>query len=182
MSKSPKKPQTLAKIIEARRSDVLLWEGYKSLLLRLILVAAAGYLIFTQLFLVMQVEGNGMFPAVKDGDLVIGFRMQQDYQKNDVAAVSIDGQLLVGRIVARGGDVVSVEAGVLLVNGTPQSGEIMYPTEPGETMVFPYTVPAGHVFVLGDYRTQARDSRDFGAVPMENVEAKVITILRRRGI
>ena len=38
------------------------------------------------------------------------------------------------------------------------------------------------MFLLGDYRTQTLDSRDFGAISMENVEGKVITLLRRRGL
>jgi len=43
-------------------------------------------------------------------------------------------------------------------------------------------VPEGCVYILGDYRTQSEDSRDFGAVPLEAVEAKVITLLRRRSL
>lgn len=42
------------------------------------------------------------------------------------------------------------------------------------------TVPEGSVFILGDYRTHAKDSREFGPISIENVKAKVITILRRR--
>ena len=36
--------------------------------------------------------------------------------------------------------------------------------------------------LLGDYRTQSEDSRDFGPVPLEDVQAKVITLLRRRSL
>lgn len=49
-------------------------------------------------------------------------------------------------------------------------------------MEYPYTVPKGCVFVLGDYRTQAEDSRDHGCVKLGDVKAKVITILRRRAL
>ena len=56
----------------------------------------------------------------------------------------------------------------------------MYPTYPKEGMEYPYRVPEGHIFVMGDYRTQTEDSRDFGSIPMEQVEGKLITILRRR--
>ena len=74
------------------------------------------------------------------------------------------------------------DSGTFLVNGTTQGGEILYPTYPKEGLEYPHRVPEGHVFILGDYRTQARDSRDFGAVPLKDIEGKVITIIRRRGL
>ena len=124
-----------------------------------------------------------MFPAVKDGDLVIAFRFQREYAKNDVVVYTADGKTHIGRIVARATDVVTLDdSGKLLVNGTNQAGEILYPTYAKEGIDYPYKVPVDHVFILGDYRTQTEDSRDFGPIPMENVEGKVITILRRRGL
>ena len=72
------------------------------------------------------------------------------------------------------------DSGTLVVNGAVQSGEILYPTYAKDALEYPYTVPEGCFFVLGDYRTQSEDSRDFGPVPLEDVQAKVITLLRRR--
>ena len=122
-----------------------------------------------------------MFPALKDGDLVIAFRMQRDYAKGDVIVCTVDGQPYVGRIAARELDVVSLgETGTLIVNGTVQGGEIIYPTYGREPLEYPFRVPEGCVFLLGDHRTAARDSRDFGPVSEDQVQGKVITILRRR--
>ncbi len=178
-----KTDRTAEQIIRKRRSDLETSAGYRSLLVKVVLIAAAGYLLFTQVFLVTQVSGNGMFPAMKDGDLMIVFRMQQDYAKNDVIALNVDGQRQIGRIVARETDVVMLDdTGTLTINGTVQGGEILYPSYAKEGIEYPYRVPDGHVFVMGDYRTQTTDSRDWGAIPMEQVEGKVITILRRRGV
>ncbi len=67
------------------------------------------------------------------------------------------------------------------VNGTPQTGEIAFPTYAKKGIKkYPYRVPKGCVFLLGDYRTQTKDSRDYGPIKMEDVKAKVITVLRRR--
>ena len=54
------------------------------------------------------------------------------------------------------------ESGKLLINGTAQNGEILYPTYAEEGLEYPLTVPENHVFILGDYRTQTVDSRDLG--------------------
>ncbi len=174
---------TNASIITARRNRALDRQGYIDLAFRVLFLALAGLILFSCVFLMTQVSGNDMFPAIKDGDLVIGFRLQREYAKNDVVAYTADGKTRIGRVAARENDVVTLDdSGTLLVNGTAQSGEIMYPTYAKEGAVYPYRVPEGHVFILGDYRTQARDSRDFGSIPLENVQGKVITILRRRGL
>ena len=172
-----------ASIITARRNRALDQQGYRSLLVRVLFLALAAYVLFSQVFLITQASGSGMFPSVKDGDLVIGFRLQREYVKNDVVVYTAGGKTHVGRVVARATDVVTLDdSGTLLVNGTAQSGEIMYPTYAKPGVAYPYRVPEGQVFILGDYRTQTEDSRDYGSVPLENVQGKVISILRRRGL
>lgn len=182
MSKNPKTLE-LAAIIAKRKERVLLAEDFRGLIVRVAVLALAGWLLFTQVFLITQTSGQSMFPSLKDGDLAIVYRLQEDYAREDVVAYTHEGVRYFGRIIARETDVVTLdESGTLLVNGTRQSGEIMYPTYAKEGIEYPYRVPNGCIFVLGDYRTQTSDSRDFGPIPMENVEGKVITILRRRGL
>ena len=48
-----------------------------SLLGRVVVLAAAAWVLFTQVFLLTQASGNSMFPAVKDGDLLIGTHRRQ---------------------------------------------------------------------------------------------------------
>ena len=182
MSK-PKKSLTASQIITKRRNNLAVSRDYRSLIMRVILIGVGAWVLFTKVFLITQVSGNEMFPALKDGDLVIAFRLQEDYAKNDVVVCRVNGKQYIGRIVAREGDVVSLDdSGTMRVNGTVQSGEIIYPTYAKEGMEYPYQVPLKHIFLMGDHRTQAQDSRDFGAVSMQDVEGKVITILRRRGL
>lgn len=175
--------QTAARIIQTRRNRALNKQGWVQLFTRLLMLALVGWALMTQVFLIERTSGNGMFPAVKDGDLLFGFRLQQEYREDDVIVYTVDGETYVGRIVALSGDTVTLDdSGTLLVNGTAQGEEILYPTYAKGDMSYPYTVPEGCIFVLGDYRTQTEDSRDFGPVPMDQVEGKVITILRRRGL
>ena len=179
-----KKKRTFAEIIARRRERLIVREGYISLFFRAAILALAGYFLFTQVFLITQCSGMGMFPALKDGDLMIVFRMQQEYRQDDVIAYRAENKRQVGRIVASGGDVVNMDDdGRLFVNEVQRTGEILYPSYARETGTeYPFNVPEGSFFVMGDYRTQTLDSRDFGAIDRNDVEGKVITILRRRSL
>ena len=133
--------------------------------------------------LVTQAEGQDMFPAVKDGDLLIAYRLQRRWAQDDLVLYRQEGALRLGRVAAVGGDVVMLEEdGTLRVNGTLHAGEVLYPTYPAGGVMYPYTVPEGCLFILNDYRTHGRDSRHFGAVPQQDAAGKVITLLRRRGL
>lgn len=173
----------VSQVIKERKNKLAIRKGYVGLFIRIMIIAVAVFLVFNQVFLITRVTGSEMFPAVRDGDLIVTFRLQQNFGKNDVVTYIQAGERRVGRTIAQASDVVSIDdTGTLLVNGVVQSGEIMYPTYPKEGIVYPYTVPDNHLFILGDYRPQALDSRDFGSVSMADVEGKVITLLRRRGL
>lgn len=154
------------------------WELAKNAAVMAILVAIA----LTQVFYITIARGTDMFPAVLDGDIVLGYRMEKKFLKNDVVVCTVDGREVIGRVVAKEGDSVNItEAGVLFVNGTQQTGEIAFPTNPGN-QTYPYVVPQGCVYLLGDFRPKTTDSRDFGPVPTDDITAKVVSIFRRRGI
>jgi len=90
-------------------------------------------------------HGNSSYPMIKDGDLVITYRLG-DLHEGEEIAYKHDGKLRFGRIVARGGDVVDITQTGITVNGYGISEEVVYPTTPdGAKIKFPYTVPANSV-------------------------------------
>lgn len=145
-----------------------------------LLIIAVAAAVFFSLFSFHIVEGNDMFPSICDSDLVLCFR-DKDLTKNDIVFYQARGELYCGRVVAKGGDRVSISAGGgFTVNGTNQSSEIIYPTYPHGDKDFTIEVPEGSVFILGDFRTEAVDSRDFGCISLDDVEKKVIVLIRHR--
>ena len=160
------------------------WGDILAFLMKLGITLLAGWILLGAVFGAAVMEGEDMYPRLRDGDLMIFYRLQQDYHIEDVVTFTRDGQRLTGRIAAQGGDTVDLgEGGELIVNGSVQSEAIFYPTEPLEGgTAFPCEVPPGSVFLLCDFRTNATDSRSYGTVALEELDGKVITILRRRGI
>ncbi len=175
--------KTASGIIRKRRINAEVKAGYIDLLFRTVILLVIGWLMLTKFLLLTQAADNEMFPAVKAGDLMIAYRLQSSYSKNDVVVYTVNGKEKVGRVVAREGDKVKMDdSGTLLVNGTVQTGEIMFPTYAKDGIIYPFTVPEGCVFILNDYRTTGTDSRDYGAISLSDVKGKCITILRRRSL
>ena len=131
-----------------------------------------------------------MFPSVKDGDLCVIFRtglmelVGDKFSAGDIVAYRIDGERHFGRIVAIAGDSVQIDTtGSVTVNGVTVGGEIQFPTYTrGDDLLNITNVQDNMVYVLGDYRTHTMDSRDYGPIPLTQVEGKVLSILRRRGL
>jgi signal peptidase I len=89
-----------------------------------------------------------------------------------------DGEtLLIKRVVGVAGDTIQLRGGILYVNGEPQQEPYVHANPcrrylPKTCAFGPITVPRGHLFLMGDNRAVSHDSRFFGAVPEENVEAE----------
>jgi signal peptidase I len=82
----------------------------------------------------------------------------------------------VKRIVATGGQTVSLRGGTLTVDGVVQSEPHARYGAARSNDFGPIEVPAGHVFVLGDNRNESYDSRFWGPVPLTDVLARAETV------
>lgn len=171
-------------VIKQRKRKLAEKEDMKDFFKKLILVIIAVFLVIKYIYGIEFVSGQAMYPSIKDGDVAIYFRLDKDYNVSDVVSIKKNKTSYISRIVARGGDTVDItEDGELVINGNVQQEEIYFLTYPdSEGISFPYTVDDNCVFVLGDFRTGATDSRLFGEVSLDEIQGKVITILRRRGI
>jgi len=166
------------------RKKHTVWYDIGMLGLKIGLIIAIAILLFSFVYGFHYNGEPGMNPAVKDGDLVIYYRLRKDYDAGDLALVSFQGQTQVRRVVAAGGDTVDFAEEGLIINGSlQQEREIFEITELfSDGPVFPVTLRANEVFVLGDSREYAADSRLYGPVNKEDTLGKVITILRRRNL
>lgn len=141
-------------------------------------------LLFTFVFGVWQVGDLSMIPAIQEGDLVFFNRMDRDYVATDTIVVQFEGERQTRRVVAVAGDTVDITDQGLMINGRPQQelNIYEYTAQFVEGINFPLVVPNGEVFILGDSRSRAVDSRIYGSVRVEDTLGSVVTIIRRRNL
>ena len=154
-------------------------------------------LLFTFVFCTANVDGDSMLPTLENGNRLIVSRFDKDYQTGDILILdSIHsylfddagelyaseglGKNIVKRLIARGGQEVDIkfDEGVVYVDG--QALTEPYTSSPTDrdshAFTYPFTVPEGYVFVLGDNRIVSKDSRhpDVGLVPESDIIGKVV--------
>ena len=173
------------KIIRQKRVNVSNKKAIISFLKKLILIILVLWLLFTFIFGFFVVYNDDMFPKMVPSDLLIYYRLDKEFYVGDVVVVDKNDANYTLRIVASGGDTVDIsEEGQLIVNNSYQAEtNIFYPTgqyDQTETKVtFPMKLKENEVFVLGDMRKGAKDSRYFGPVEKEEIKGKVFALYRR---
>jgi signal peptidase I len=102
-----------------------------------------------------------------------------------------DGTRLIKRIVAVGGDIVSLAGGQLVINGRALGDRelerfggrqaLLNLSDGGGPNIGDLTVPRGMVLVLGDHRGNSRDGRYFGVLDERELFGRAVGIYYRRG-
>lgn len=132
-----------------------------------------------------DIPSGSMETTIMTGDRVFAEKVSyyfRDVQPGDIVTFEspeVAGQVLIKRCIAVGGQTVDLVDGVVYVDGEPldepyTNGLPSYPlrTASGEDISYPYTVPEGYLWVMGDNRTNSSDSRYFGAVPEDSVTGR----------
>jgi len=135
----------------------------RALVIIVILAACAGGYMMREHFMVVRVSGSSMEPTLQTGDIAL-YDKKADISRGDVVLFERDGMLQIKRVIGVGGDKVRVaESGQVYVNGVAVEEEYVLSASLGKSdIVYPATVPAGHVFVMGDNRVTSVDSRNSG--------------------
>ncbi|WP_327207725.1 signal peptidase I [[Kitasatospora] papulosa] len=115
-----------------------------------------------------RVSGGSMEPTYSVGERVTFERIEaRDVRRGDVVLYRVpdryEGLAVLGRVIGTGGDHVVQRSGApVTVNGSPLTEPYVKDGDPsGMALEYDVMVPEGRIFVLGDFRANARDSRSF---------------------
>ncbi len=166
----------------------------KVFLLVVAISLALGYLVYSQGFMLVRIEGTGMSPTLQSGAMVLCFRqaaldklvgiIPEDMRRvgrNDLVLINYnvppDGEtsrqmrsaMLVKRVIGLGGDQIDTGGDEIIVNREETAGRLIY-----SDLVYPVVVPTGRMYALGDNRALSVDSRQrgFGMVAEADVIAR----------
>lgn len=161
-----------------------------ALIAKIIVIEAVYFVLFFVIFGFSRVKTNAMYPNVNSGDLAFYYHLDKSCHAGDVVTVKREGTRQFLRVVACGGDEVTItSSNSILVNGSAldidheYSGSLVDIDDNilGE-IKYPYKVPEGYFFLVSDNRYELEDSRVFGAYPKNQIDGKVISLMRTRGI
>ncbi|MDY5730115.1 MAG: signal peptidase I [Eubacteriales bacterium] len=159
-------------------------KGWKKELLEWIIALGSAlviaFVVRTFIFEPVKVSGRSMAETLQNGEIMITTKYNYwlgDPSRFDIVICKYPNrkETFVKRIVGLPGDTVSVENGLLTVNGTvyPEPYITHRPNYSLET----YTVPDNMYFVLGDNRANSNDSHLVGPIERKQVIGHVRAVV-----
>ncbi len=153
-----------------------------------VVVAALSLSLVVRTFFVevYEVPSGSMESTIEIGDRILSEKVSYNFSgpsRGDIVTFDSptdEGVVLVKRVIAVGGDIVDISNGHLYINGElQQESYVVDPTYEltstyqGKKITYPYAVPEGQMWVMGDNRDNSQDSRYFGSVPTNTITGKV---------
>jgi signal peptidase I len=151
----------------------------------------------TFLFQAFYIPSASMEPTLEEGDRVLVNKVSydlHDVNRGDIIVFELDEEEvgedgikdLIKRVIGLPGDVVESRDGVVYVNDRaleePYLADGMITGDPEDSRNPPIdrqTVPEGHVFVLGDNRSNSADSRYpyRGPIPIDSIVGRAFVLV-----
>ena len=159
-----------------------------SFAITIVAIVIVSFLLRTFVFQSYEIPSSSMEETIMTGDLVFSEKVSYyfgDPEPGDIVTFEdpqIPSRTLIKRVIATGGQTIDFRDGNVYIDGERQfepytDGKPTYPLQSADSSIsYPYTVPEGELWVMGDNRTNSQDSRYFGPVPISSVTGKATLI------
>lgn len=149
-----------------------IWGWVKSLALAVILAVV----IREHVLAFYVVDGNSMLPTLNNGQMVAVNKLVYNFNSPRHGDVVVfltefggENRVFIKRVIALPGDILEIQDGQVLVNGTLLQEDYLDVQMNGD--YGPHQIELDSLFVMGDNRrpTGSWDSREFGPILLEKV-------------
>ena len=172
---------------EIQRPSIL--RRFFSFVVMVVVVLGCAFLIRTYVCEPFEVPSASMEETIMTGDYIFAEKVSYQFgepQQGDIAVFAdpqIPSRTLVKRVIATEGQTINLIDGKVYIDGVElteayTSGQPTYPlsTAGNVSISYPYTIPEGYVWMMGDNRTNSLDSRYFGPIDEDTLFGKAILI------
>lgn len=161
-----------------RKALQYVWIWIRDIVSALVIVL----LLYTYIFQFSQINGNSMYPTLKNGERVLVEKVSgwaSEFKRGDVITLKYPKDIsknYVKRIIAFENETVTIRSGNVYVNGKKLDEPYVKNVESYENLPS-VTVPEGYLFVMGDNRPASFDSRRWGFLPKGYAYGRVVFII-----
>jgi len=130
----------------------------------------------------IRVEGHSMSPTLLNDDRALFVRLRRPPDRGSVVALRYPrnpAKSFALRIVGLPGERVSIDHGVVSIDGRPLAEPYLLSANRSREDVAPRQLGPDEYFVLGDNRRNASDSREWGPVPRRHLWASLYAVVVR---
>lgn len=163
----------------AEQEQPINWKRFLLDILETLVLAVVLYFGINAVSARVRVDGFSMKPTLQDGEYILISKLSYAWSqpvRGDIVVFVFPvnpEEDLIKRIIGLPGDTVTIQDGVLSINGAAVNEPYISapPAYNGS-----WQVSEGELFVLGDNRNDSRDSHQWGLLPIENVIGRAVLI------
>lgn len=183
---APEKTEEPVVVVDTKKEKEEVPPNKKMLLsfFDLVSVIMSSFVIISIVFIficrLVGVDGTSMTDTLQHGDWLLTVNKSQ-YVNGDIVVITQDTAVhapIIKRVIATGGQVIDIdeENDIIYVDGEPLVEP--YIREPHINDAgfhdYPYTVPEGYLFCMGDNRNGSSDSRVLGVIDERQILGKAV--------
>ena len=163
-------------------TNTSLGEEIKDWIVSILIAVVLAFFIRYFIVELYMVEGPSMRPTLVNSERLVVNKFIYRFRQPERGEILVfkyprdQSRDFIKRVIAVPGDTIEVKEGRVFVNGQLLNEDYILERTRGSYPVS--TVPAGHVFVMGDNRNNSEDSRfkDVGFVPYSLIKGKAVLV------